>query len=59
MFGGPFYETQQPDVENQTAAEPIDDYEHSPQSVHDQQNNQHFERRGMLNFICNIPHTLL
>lgn len=54
MFGGPFYETQQPDVENQTAAEPTDDYEHSRHAGHD-----HFERRGcMLNFICNIPHRL-
>uniref|UniRef100_A0A9J8BJ64 Multimerin 2a n=1 Tax=Cyprinus carpio carpio TaxID=630221 RepID=A0A9J8BJ64_CYPCA len=56
MFGGPFYETQQPDVENQTAAEPIDDYEHSPQSVHDQQNNQHFERRDPHAVNESVPH---
>ncbi|XP_043111341.1 multimerin-2a [Puntigrus tetrazona] len=28
MFGGPLYEAQQPDVENQIAPEPTDDYEH-------------------------------
>ncbi len=53
MFGGPLYEAQQPDVENQTAAEVTDDYEHSRHAGHD-----HFERRGMLNIICNIPHRL-
>ncbi|XP_016313155.1 multimerin-2-like [Sinocyclocheilus anshuiensis] len=40
MFGGPPYEAHQPDVENQTAAEPTDDYEHSRHAGHD-----HFERR--------------
>ncbi|XP_073690105.1 multimerin-2a [Garra rufa] len=45
MFGGPLDEAQQPDGENQTAAEPIDDYEHSRHAGHDHHNNQHFERR--------------
>ncbi|XP_067242268.1 multimerin-2a isoform X1 [Chanodichthys erythropterus] len=45
MFGGPLYEAQQPDLENQTATEPIDDYEHSPHAGHDQHNSHHFERR--------------
>lgn len=55
MFGGPLYEAQQPDVENQTATEPIDDYEPSPHSDHEHQNSHHFERRGTLNFTSNIP----
>lgn len=54
MFGGPLYEAQQPDLENQTATEPIDYYEHSPHAGHDHHNSHHFERRGMLSFTCNI-----
>ncbi|XP_016412325.1 multimerin-2-like isoform X4 [Sinocyclocheilus rhinocerous] len=56
MFGGPLYETQQPDVENQTAAEPIDDYEHSPHSVRDRHDNQHFERRDPHAVNEGVPH---
>lgn len=53
MFGGPLYEAQQQtDGENQTAEEPVDDYEHSRHAGHDHRN--HFERRGTLNFLCNI-----
>lgn len=55
MFGGPLYEAQQPDLENQTATDPIDEYEHIPHAGHDHHNSDHFERRGMLNFTCNIP----
>ncbi|XP_026080420.1 multimerin-2a [Carassius auratus] len=40
MFGGQPYEAQQPDVENQTAAEPTDDYEHGRHA-----SNDHSERR--------------
>ncbi len=53
MFGGPLYEAQQPDVENQTAAEVTDDYEHSRHAGHD-----HFERRGMLNVKCYMQYSL-
>ncbi|XP_048060677.1 multimerin-2a isoform X4 [Megalobrama amblycephala] len=45
MFGAPLYEAQQPDLENQTATEPIDDYEHSTHAGHDHHNSHHFERR--------------
>ncbi|KAK2896657.1 hypothetical protein QQF64_005808 [Cirrhinus molitorella] len=44
MFGGPQYEAQQPDGENQTAAEPIDNYEDSRHAGHEHHNN-HQERR--------------
>ncbi|XP_039528894.1 multimerin-2a isoform X2 [Pimephales promelas] len=44
-FGGPLYEAQLPDVENQTATESINDYEPSPHSDHEHQNSHHFERR--------------
>ncbi|XP_051772119.1 multimerin-2a isoform X2 [Ctenopharyngodon idella] len=45
MFGGPQYEAQQPDLENQTATEPVDDYDHSPHAGRDHHNSHHFERR--------------
>ncbi|XP_052469144.1 multimerin-2-like [Carassius gibelio] len=56
MFGGPLYETQQSDVENQTAAEPIDYYEHSHHSVRERRNNQHFERRDPHAVNEGVPH---
>ncbi|TRY90542.1 hypothetical protein DNTS_002664 [Danionella cerebrum] len=42
MFGGPLYEAQQPDAENQTSPS-IEDYEHIPHAGHP---HHHFERRG-------------
>ncbi|XP_051507045.1 multimerin-2-like isoform X2 [Myxocyprinus asiaticus] len=46
MFGSPLYEAHQPDVENQTAMEPSNDYEqHSPNAGHDHRHNQDFDRR--------------
>ncbi|XP_051504051.1 multimerin-2a isoform X2 [Myxocyprinus asiaticus] len=44
MFGSPLYKAQQPDVENQTAMEPSDDYEqHSPHAGHEHRHNQDFD----------------
>ncbi|XP_065152944.1 multimerin-2a [Paramisgurnus dabryanus] len=44
MFGGPLYEAQQPDVENQTVGESSDATEHSSHPDHEH-HSQDFERR--------------
>ncbi|XP_067278648.1 multimerin-2a [Pseudorasbora parva] len=55
MFGAPVYEAQQPDVENQTATESVDDYEHAP-AGHGHHNSHHFERRDPYAVNEGVPH---